>query len=880
MLADLFRYAAFISYSSKDAAFAKRLHRALEGYGIPASLGTFDLIGEGKKNRIYPVFRDREELPAGDLAERIEASLKASASLIVVCSSNAATSPWVQKEIEFFIAQGRQDRVFAIIADTAPLTTESGGDATPLCFPPPFLGSAINDPDALEPLAADARKSKDGFRNAWLKLVAGMIGVSAGALQDRDRRRSMMLALRNAGFVLLAALAAGGYYAYLDHSRYVAPVRSNVAGHDGEYIAIWSGDPRFNGFGFPHLLYTTDIPYSALTDSKGPDAGSAVRGWETSGIEKALTAALPAEWRGVVAGWKNDKAQLRKAINEVNDKNDLPFDSEGLSLAVDILGSLEGAAAKELLEENTEPLAPDRGRAGLRAIGQYDAQRALDLYLDGMEGEPKLQRGMLEGLSMPCPDDGPDVLGSLSDVTFDRNRGKSLGVRPNPLRAIWWAAVFKSGCSIPSNDLVDIYDREIYRDNDRDLNILAYAILQDDSALLEEIEVDLRKNAPIVLEQDSKLYWLDRFEAERRVWSDLRILTVKQPDYDPALVERLIAWPLDKNVKLAAARMMLGRAGAGPARLAVAAEKDLWIAGILVDHGWYDEGTILTAVRASIAATKNEVGSDYSDAIRFLLRMLRRHHLTKAIPVVTEIGRTSKDPYVIVDAGRTLDTLTANPCEKDAVPPVAFFANATCPAIFPLPDNAGSVLKSSATDAYSWYVSHYVAGFDNFWKKQDDSTEDNVDTLARLTLSPTALGELRALLKDQSSKYLAAAVLAAKGSRQDLLAVLESNDLEIRQEGLNYSSYNPELGNVHESDSFKSFGRETWYSLRQQLALKKSILAISEATPIKARGLVARALVEGADATPGLRLWAQDYVAALDGLGEDGAEELQWFDAH
>src|SRR4051812_20136967 len=111
-MAELYRYAAFISYSSKDAAFAKRLHHALETYGIPSSLGKYDLIGGGKKNRIYPVFRDREELAAGHLGDVIEANLRASAALIVVCSPDAAASPWVQKEIEYFASLGRQDKIF------------------------------------------------------------------------------------------------------------------------------------------------------------------------------------------------------------------------------------------------------------------------------------------------------------------------------------------------------------------------------------------------------------------------------------------------------------------------------------------------------------------------------------------------------------------------------------------------------------------------------------------------------------------------------------------------------------------------------------------------------------------------------------------------
>ena len=158
-MTELYRYAAFISYSSKDAAFARKLHRALESYGIPSQLGKFDLIGGGgKKNRIYPVFRDREELSAGHLGDQIEANLKASAALIVVCSPNGAASPWVQKEIEFFAAQGRHAKIFAIIPDTAPLVDEQGADCTQACFPPAFRGDALAG-DKLEPLAASILSS-------------------------------------------------------------------------------------------------------------------------------------------------------------------------------------------------------------------------------------------------------------------------------------------------------------------------------------------------------------------------------------------------------------------------------------------------------------------------------------------------------------------------------------------------------------------------------------------------------------------------------------------------------------------------------------------------------------------------------------------------
>src|SRR5258708_25492319 len=208
-MAELYRYAAFISYSSKDGRFARRLHRALERYGIPAALGKFDLLGgDGKPNRVYPVFRDREELAAGDLAERIQASVTASGTLIVVCSPNAAASPWVQKEIEFFAALGRRHRVFGIIADDAPLRDQAGADATPSCFPPALRGDVLVDADTIQPLAADARKGKDGFRRAWLKLVAGLINVNAGALTDRDRARQIRRRIWT-GVAAVAILAVG-----------------------------------------------------------------------------------------------------------------------------------------------------------------------------------------------------------------------------------------------------------------------------------------------------------------------------------------------------------------------------------------------------------------------------------------------------------------------------------------------------------------------------------------------------------------------------------------------------------------------------------------------------------------------------------------------
>jgi formylglycine-generating enzyme required for sulfatase activity len=207
-MADLYRYAAFISYSSKDATFARRLHRALEAYRIPKSLGSFDLLGGGvKPNRVYPVFRDREELSAGDLGERIETALRASNALIVVCSPDSAASPWVKKEIEYFASLGRGQRIFSVIPDAA--SSVAVDDDPRTYFPAAFGGGS-------EPLAADARKNRDGFPGALLKIIAGLIGVNAGALADRDRARSRAIATRNVFVTALASAAVVGLFTTQD----------------------------------------------------------------------------------------------------------------------------------------------------------------------------------------------------------------------------------------------------------------------------------------------------------------------------------------------------------------------------------------------------------------------------------------------------------------------------------------------------------------------------------------------------------------------------------------------------------------------------------------------------------------------------------------
>jgi tetratricopeptide (TPR) repeat protein len=199
------RYSAFISYNHKDRAWAEWLHRSLERYRIPkALLGRDGPLGPLDR-RLPPVFQDREELAASaNLADSVREALGDASSLIVICSTNAAKSRWVNEEVRTFSALGRRDRIQCLIVPEA-----DGSDAlhpeTDL-FPPALL-----EPGA-EPLAADARKSGDGKRNAFLKLVAGVAGVRYDELRQREqtRRQRRLFAIAAAasiGFILMTGLA-------------------------------------------------------------------------------------------------------------------------------------------------------------------------------------------------------------------------------------------------------------------------------------------------------------------------------------------------------------------------------------------------------------------------------------------------------------------------------------------------------------------------------------------------------------------------------------------------------------------------------------------------------------------------------------------------
>lgn len=214
-----YKYWAFISYSHRDEEWAKWLHRSLETYKVPKKLvGRKTPNGEVPR-RIFPVFRDRDELPgAADLGGRLKNALRQSRYLLVICSPKSAASQWVNEEVKTFKALGREDRVLCLIVDGEPYSSDRPGHEDEECFPPAVRYRVGTDgqlsSERTEPIAADARKGKDGRTNSMFKLLAGILDVGYNELVQRERQRERARRLRlglsiAAGLLLAVAVYVG-----------------------------------------------------------------------------------------------------------------------------------------------------------------------------------------------------------------------------------------------------------------------------------------------------------------------------------------------------------------------------------------------------------------------------------------------------------------------------------------------------------------------------------------------------------------------------------------------------------------------------------------------------------------------------------------------
>lgn len=231
------KYFAFISYKSEDEKWAKWLQHKLEYYHLPSK------IREKRQDlpaKIRPVFEFKSEMTGGYLEPAIEKALSESKWLIVICSPDTPQSPWVAKEVRYFINEGRADFIIPFVVAGEAFSKDFNLE----CFPVPLRelpkahrGISINE------LGEDA---------AAVKVVAQMFGLGFNDLwqrfeREKRRKRNWIIAASFTAFLIMAGVAFWMYFQRQqilkanwkmmeNQSRFVAEKANNIADEDS-YLA-------------------------------------------------------------------------------------------------------------------------------------------------------------------------------------------------------------------------------------------------------------------------------------------------------------------------------------------------------------------------------------------------------------------------------------------------------------------------------------------------------------------------------------------------------------------------------------------------------------------------------------------------------------------
>ena len=202
-------YDAFISYrhAPLDIRVAAEIQRGLERFHIPR-----EIRKKTGRQKIERIFRDKEELPiTSDINDDITAALKNSDHLIVICSTNTASSIWVQREIETFLKDHDHRHVLTVLADGEPQDVIPDILRYEQIQTRDESGAVHTERREIEPLSCDFRLKRSQARREELpRLAAVLLGCAYDELRQRQRRHRIrqMVAGFSAALILVSAVAA------------------------------------------------------------------------------------------------------------------------------------------------------------------------------------------------------------------------------------------------------------------------------------------------------------------------------------------------------------------------------------------------------------------------------------------------------------------------------------------------------------------------------------------------------------------------------------------------------------------------------------------------------------------------------------------------
>lgn len=195
---------AFISYRADTSRkAARRLQRAL--------------VALSKRHRpdadSISLFLDTHSLTAGQLDAGIQGALRESRSLVVLLANGTRDSPWVDREIEYWLGNGgNRERLYLIRHDTVDLRWDSdaGGFVEPGALP-----SALTDVFDSEQKWFELRSALTGTdETSLVGLYASIMGIAPAELLlaeadfQRRRKRLTRVVISSLSVLLVMALVA------------------------------------------------------------------------------------------------------------------------------------------------------------------------------------------------------------------------------------------------------------------------------------------------------------------------------------------------------------------------------------------------------------------------------------------------------------------------------------------------------------------------------------------------------------------------------------------------------------------------------------------------------------------------------------------------
>ncbi|MGH3701190.1 MAG: toll/interleukin-1 receptor domain-containing protein [Pseudonocardiaceae bacterium] len=240
-------YDAFISYShALDGALAQALQTGLERFAKP-----------WYQQRALRIFRDTTSLSANPgLWSSIEKALASSAWLMLMASPDAARSPWVEREVAWWLANKSPERLLVVLTEGEFAWNDAPGhdDGSTAALPPALRGAFVEEPRWVDLRwlhdVNQVDQSNPRLRECVADVAAAVHEVPKDVLVGqhiREHRRTMRLARSGATAlaILLIAAVVAAVLAVVRGNQAVAAQHTAIArGMVTQADRIRDQDPR------------------------------------------------------------------------------------------------------------------------------------------------------------------------------------------------------------------------------------------------------------------------------------------------------------------------------------------------------------------------------------------------------------------------------------------------------------------------------------------------------------------------------------------------------------------------------------------------------------------------------------------------------------